>query len=190
MSGYIKYLKEGAINGISDENIKSAFKEYALLVDEIERLKEQHFPLDKKDPNKKILGQKIDKLLRKGSLIKSKLKAYDKTDYNKINSSFRGISKKCLPHRIYGYILDVAYAQLENPSWEPPVLNLLSESDSKLLENAKALKKEKELLSKKIFSAKKIISELMPDFLGELSVLEYDKRVEIQKMLSKINREL
>lgn len=189
MSGYIKYLKETVTENV-DENILNYIKEYKSLTDEIERLKEQHLPLDKKDPNRKKLGYKIDKLSRKAGEIKSKLKDNDQTDYDKINSSFRGISKKCLPHRIYRHILDAAYIQLENPSFDHKVLNLLNESDSELLEQAKSLKIENELLSKKVFNVRKTISELMPNFLGELSISEYDKRIEIQKMLSKINREL
>lgn len=183
------------INGILHrENVseKDAVltEEYKLAAAQLEQLTLDNEACSKEDPQKSIIGRKIHKVQKKIAEIKKALKEGNEIRWEDLNEKFRSVAGRSLSIRLYAEILHHAHISLKDPYYRPPLISLLTNEENELIENSRKYKQERDELKNQIINAKKLIQENMPDFLGNLSNNEYDKRKELTKMLSKIMKEL
>lgn len=189
--GKVKNLIEEAYSKDElSEVAKIALEKYNKLKDDLGKLLAEHTSMEDKTSDKARIGKRIDIVSRNMGSMASVIRHECKFDLDRLNNFFRGAAGAALPKKVYSQILDYARTQMNDKGFNIPIINILSESDTLLLESAKAMSKENIELKSKIHNSKIVILGLMPNFLGELSIPEYDKRLELQKMLSKINREL
>lgn len=178
----------GRAEGFSDEQ--------SVLVEEMKELQGLKKMLNDKyisESNKLIkrkIGVQINDVNFCINACRKKIEEGRKYDLNEMGKAYMNVASAVLPYRVHDKITKYAIERLENRSYPVEIMEMLSVEQMENLEKSAKYKIENEAIKKKILSAKKIINEVMPNFLGELSADEFDSRTKLTRILTKILREL
>lgn len=131
---------------------------------------------------KEELGRQIDAKNREISAFNAKLKEGGRT----VSTVFRGTAGMILPKHIYSQVLHESNQVVRDSKYEPKLVNVLTSEEEEYIIKGKAYDTDVRSLRDKISAAKKLINELMPNFLGALDKDEYDTRLQKSKDLKAI----
>jgi len=163
---------------------------YDDLIARIKQMNEEILLHEKKSPERVQLGKDLQVLYKKVAKLKETLNFKQQLTGEQITQEFRSICSQFLPKKLYGSIIDQVNKKLKDPLFVPHMIQVLNDDELEMIESSKKNAEEVATLKKKILDCKKLIQELTPNLLGELSTEEYDKRTAIIRTLSKINNSL